>query len=133
MVLRMSEKIHLTFTVDGRVVPAVRTTRRQQFSDPYYARYRDYKEYFATVAKQALSKRPSFYCDRGTTVEFDAVAYLRGRRRIDVDNVLKCMFDSCNNILWYDDSQVIKATIEKVIVKKEENERVEVVVTRETP
>lgn len=127
----MSEKIHLSFLVPGRPIPAVRTTRRQQFTDPYYARYRDYKEYFATFAQAALSKRPSFYCDKGTAVEFNAVAYLRGRRRIDIDNILKCMFDSVNNVLWHDDSQVVKATIEKVSVKKEDNERVEVRVSRD--
>lgn len=127
----MSEKIHLSFVVPGRPIPAVRTTRRQQFTDPYYARYRDYKEVFATFAQQALSKRPSFYCDKGTAVEFDAVAYLRGRRRIDVDNLLKSFFDSANQVLWHDDSQVVKATIEKVSVGKEQDERVEVRVSRD--
>lgn len=127
----MSEKIHLSFVVPSRAVPYVRTTRRQMFRDPYYARYRDYKDYFATIAKEALSKRPSFYCDKGTPIEFSAVAYLRGRRRIDIDNILKCMFDSCNNILWHDDSQVVKATIEKVSVGKEQDERVEVRVSRD--
>lgn len=100
------------------------------FRDPYYARYRDYKEYFGTIAGQALSKYPSFYCDKGVAVEFESIAYLRGRRRIDLDNILKGQWDAMTSIIWHDDSQVVKATIEKRSVKKEENERVEVRVIR---
>jgi Holliday junction resolvase RusA-like endonuclease len=82
------------------------------------------------VAKEALQKFPSFYCDRGTAVEFEAVAYLRGRRRIDADNLLKSFMDSMNSIIYHDDSQVVKATVEKRSVDKEENERVEVAIWR---
>lgn len=127
----MSEKIHLSFIIPGRACPFVRTTKRQQFRDIYYARYRDYKEYFGTLAKEAIQKHPSFYCDKGTDVEFHAVAFLRGRRRIDCDNLLKSFLDGACGIIYHDDSQVVKATIEKVSVKKEQDERVEVVVTRE--
>ena len=56
---------------------------------------------------------------------------IRGRRRIDVDNILKCSSMHVTIIVWHDDSQVIKATIEKCSVKKEENERVEVRVSRD--
>jgi Holliday junction resolvase RusA-like endonuclease len=127
----MSEKIHLSFIVPGRAVPFVRTTTRQQFRDPYYARYRDYKDYFSTIATQAISNHPSFYCDKGTPVELSIVSFIRGRRRIDADNLLKSFMDSMNSIIYHDDSQVVKATIEKVSVKKEENERVEVRVSRD--
>ena len=128
----MNEKIYLSFLVPSRPVPYVRTTRRQMFRDQYYARYRDYKEYFSTIAQEALSRYPSFYCDKGVPVEFEAIAYLRGRRRIDADNLLKGFFDSCNSVIWHDDSQVVKATIEKVSVGNEQDERVEVKVIRET-
>lgn len=129
----MSEKIHLSFMVPNRPVPYVRTTRRQMFRDPYYARYRDYKEYFATIAQEALSKYPSFYCDKGVPVEFHSIAYIRGRRRIDLDNILKGQWDSLTSVIWHDDSQVVKATIEKRSVKKEQDERVEVRVSRDEP
>lgn len=101
------------------------------FRDPYYARYRDYKDYFATIAQEAIQKYPSFYCDKGIPLEFHAVAYLRGRRRIDADNLLKSFFDGACGIIYYDDSQIMKATIEKVSVKDEKDERVEVKVSRE--
>lgn len=127
----MSEKVHLTFIVPQRPCAFVRTTQRQQFRDKYYARYRDYKEYFGTFAQQAIQKYPSFYCDKGTDVELYTVAFIRGRRRIDADNLLKSFMDSMNAIIYQDDSQVVKATIEKRSVKKEEDERVEVIVTRE--
>ena len=128
----MSEKIHLSFVVPSRAVPFVRTTRRQMFRDPYYARYHDYKEYFAEMARQALQKFPSFYCDKGIPVQFESIVFIRGRRRMDLDNILKGQWDAMTSVIWHDDSQVVKATIEKVSVKKEQDERVEVKVTRET-
>jgi Holliday junction resolvase RusA-like endonuclease len=127
----MSEKVHLSFVIPGRPCAFVRTTQRQQFRDKYYARYRDYKEYFGSLAKEAIQKYPSFYCDKGTDVELHAVAFIRGRRRIDADNLLKSFMDSMNAIIWNDDSQVVKATIEKCSVKSEKDERVEVRVSRD--
>lgn len=129
----MSEKIHLSFVVPNRPVAYVRTTRRQMFRDPYYAKYRDYKDYFAEMARQALQKFPSFYCHQGVPVEFESIVYIRGRRRMDLDNILKGQWDAMTSVIWHDDSQVVKATIEKVSVSKEQEERVEVKVIRETP
>ena len=124
------DQIHLSFTVPSRPVAYVRTTRRQMHADPYYAKYRDYKQYFSTMALQALQKDRSFYCDERCMVRFEAVVYLKKGRRIDIDNILKTFFDGCNKIIWDDDSQVVQAYIEKVYIPKESDEYVEVRIWR---
>ena len=35
------------------------------------------------------------------------------RRRLDVDNVAKSILDGLNRVLWSDDSQVVKLTVER--------------------
>ena len=51
------------------------------------------------------------------------VVYFNDNRRRDLDNIYKSVTDALNNIAYLDDSQITKATIEKV---KGEPERVEI-------
>lgn len=121
--------MQLQFTIPGRPIPAVRTTQRQKFVDPRYAKYRDYKEYFAMLAQQELNKHHLPRFSKDEDVVFNAKIYLYSKRRIDIDNLLKSFFDASNSILWYDDSQVVKASVEKIYVGKKDEERVEVLVS----
>lgn len=98
------------------------------YVDVNYFKYRDYKNTVSWEAKICLSKLSEHY-DREGPMQFEGKAYLHGRRRIDIDNILKALFDGCNKIVWRDDSQVTKATIEKIGIRKAEVERVEIVIT----
>jgi len=118
--------MQLQFTVPGRPVPAVRTTQRQKFVDPRYAKYRDYKDYFAMLAQHELNKHRLASFSKDEPIVFNAKVYLYSKRRVDVDNLLKSFFDASNRILWHDDSQVVKASVEKIFVSKKDEERVEI-------
>lgn len=120
----------LSFIVPGRAVPCVRTTQRQKYVCKYYARYQDYKAFFGMIAKHARNKhKGDFYADKGTPVALEAIVYLAGKRRVDVDNLLKTFMDACNQMVWNDDSQVQRAYVEKEFAESAGQERVEITIT----
>lgn len=45
------------------------------------------------------------------------------RKKLDIDNFGKLLLDSCNKIIWEDDSQIVKQTVEKKYSR--ENPRIE--------
>ena len=52
--------------------------------------------------------------------------YFKDKRKHDWDNYMKIASDACNGILWKDDEQVIKATIQKYYDPK--NPRIEITI-----
>ena len=44
----------------------------------------------------------------------------------DVDNYLKSALDGCNKVVWVDDRQVIRATVEKISCQHAKEERMEI-------
>lgn len=51
---------------------------------------------------------------------------------MDIDNIIKALFDSCNQVLWNDDSQVSYVNCKKEHVGKSEEERVEITIRKVT-
>ena len=46
-------------------------------------------------------------------VEVSIILYPRDKRLLDIDNVCKCVLDSMNGIIYDDDQQVWKLTVER--------------------
>jgi len=59
-----------------------------------------------------------------TSIELDIKLYFGTKRRSDWDNFHKLSMDALSGIVWEDDSQIIKATVEKHYSK--ENPRIEI-------
>jgi Holliday junction resolvase RusA-like endonuclease len=95
---------------DGRIpgdpFPARRpkfdSRSRRSYEDP---KYRDAKEALAgelLIGRVGLEVRRPSEALIQVTVGF----YRRTRNTVDVDNLLKTLFDAANGVLWLDDSQV---------------------------
>lgn len=112
----------LHFIIPGRIVPAVRTTQKQKFVDPRYKKYHQYKQYIGYIASQEIKKN-NFVCIEKKPIYFKAITYLATKHRIDVDNILKSLFDGLNKIVWKDDSLVYSAMICKEFIKDKDNEK----------
>lgn len=88
-----------SFTVDGPIVPYVRTTQRQKFCDPRYKRYQAFKQYVRSIATRS-----------GVPEELEKVSkyaiYVsvrwKQKARSDLDNILKGVMDS----LWSQDRRI---------------------------
>lgn len=107
--------------IPGRPVPAVRMTQRSKFKNKQALRYLEYKERIGWEAKAA--KIPKFH---GRNIHVNAVAYLCAGPEPDVDNLGKAFLDGLNAIVWDDDRQVRKLTVEKRFVENKEAQRVEI-------
>jgi Holliday junction resolvase RusA-like endonuclease len=46
-------------------------------------------------------------------IEIDVKLYFGTKRRCDIDNFNKILFDSLTGVVWEDDSQVMRSTTEK--------------------
>ena len=101
----------MKLVIPGRPVPAVRMTQRSKFISKQAQRYLEYKNIIGWTAKVAgFRPKHSLY-------EVAATAYIDLRKRdMDVDNLAKSLIDGLNGIVWHDDRQVVKLSIEKVYV-----------------
>lgn len=52
-------------------------------------------------------------------LEVEAKIYLGSKRKADIDNFNKILYDSLTGIIWEDDSQIIKATTWKLYSKED--------------
>jgi Holliday junction resolvase RusA-like endonuclease len=130
------------FTIDGAAVPA----GRPRFStlgghvravDPQKSR--DYKQYVKMVASQhkpaepiagpvflevtvfrpmpkSFSKKKRWFAEQG---------HIWPTTKPDCSNFIKLLEDACNQIIWKDDSQIVRLIVEK---RYSENPRVEITV-----
>ena len=113
--------------IPGRPVPAVRMTGRGKWKKPEAQRYLDYK---AQVGWQALAQTTKPITGY---VAVNVRVYLWGKNTPmgndgDCDNYLKAGLDALNGIVWVDDRQVIKATVEKIATRAQAEERMEIYV-----
>lgn len=108
--------MEIAFTVPGRPVPAVRMTQRGKYVKPVAQRYLAYKETVGWIAKQATIQPTR----KAVTVYIRV--FMHGKVA-DVDNLAKSIMDGCNKIVWEDDRQVEKLTVERFKCG-EESERV---------
>ncbi|MDQ7094192.1 RusA family crossover junction endodeoxyribonuclease [Desulfosporosinus sp. PR] len=110
--------------IPGRPVPAVRMTGRGKYVKPEAINYLNYKHQIGWLALNK-SKKPII-----KPIVVKVKVYLHGKstpmgRDGDVDNYLKSALDGCNKVVWVDDRQVMKATVEKVPCRAKE-ERMEI-------
>lgn len=93
-----------TFTVHGRIVPAVRMTQRGKFTSVQASRSLAYKDQIGWTARQAGAA----IIDGPITLVVVASVF---KRKWDASNVLKIAEDALNGVCWRDDSAVIDARI----------------------
>ncbi len=119
----MVKEIKITLT--GKPVStnhAYKSTCRGKFVTVYMAAdAKDIKQEWQIQAQQQY-KGKILVGDVEVTVRF----YHKDKRKHDIDNYFKLLFDSLSGILWEDDVQITRLTAVKSIDK--ENPRIEVVV-----
>ncbi len=92
----------MTFYVPGPPVPKPRPRKGK-----YNNVYQPDTGYEDTVAWEALlARRVPFNADFRGKVKVTMALRVKGRG--DADNYAKAILDSCNKILWRDDSQVVE-------------------------
>lgn len=101
----------LLFVVPGCPVPkqSFRSTRRGFFTD---SRTRQHQDQVRLYAMAAVSRHLGGKKLEGR-VELHAAFWLPDRRRVDIDNLSKCLLDGMKNEVFADDSVVCRATLEK--------------------
>ena len=52
------------------------------------------------------------------TMQVDLIFYLAHHKRVDCDNLSKCVLDALNGIAWLDDAQVVDLHVQKVFCQK---------------
>lgn len=84
------------------------------------------KEWEQAVGLQVLCDHPGIHaCDfqhLGVRIAF----YTKRGERRDLDNLVKCILDACNNVVWRDDVQVHE--IHTRLIRGDANPRVELLV-----
>jgi crossover junction endodeoxyribonuclease RusA len=65
---------------------------------------------FKTAVKEICTDLPSF---GDQPIEISIVLYPRNKRLLDIDNVCKAILDSMNGLLYTDDQQVWKLSVER--------------------
>lgn len=115
----------IQFTVPGDVVPWARAGRGGGFTFTP-AKQRNYMAVLKDYASQALGDRPvieNAVFLRVTAVYAVPKSWSKKRRehpghqwktsRPDADNISKIVKDALNTVVWRDDAQVVKLTVEK--------------------
>jgi len=62
-------------------------------------------------AVQEICRNVATFGDK--PVEVSIILYPRDKRLLDIDNICKCVLDSMNGIIYDDDQQVWKLTVER--------------------
>ena len=115
----------MLITIPGRPTPAVRMTNRGKYVKPAAIRYLAYKEHIGWMALTQTRKpiiKPVIVNVKVFLYGVTSPMGLDG----DVDNYLKSALDGCNKVVWVDDRQVRKATVEKISCQYAKEERMEI-------
>ena len=99
----------VNFTVPGQPVPKGRPRLGRDSHTYTPPRTKAYEKKVATIAKLAMLGRPPFEFSVSVTI----YAFIKGRRRIDWDNIAKSITDAMNKIVYEDDSQIDEAHVVK--------------------
>lgn len=75
-----------------------------------------YEKTVAMFARRAMGRILPTKNPVRVKIEF----FLKSRKRVDIDNLIKSLLDGCNRIVWLDDSQVVSLSAEKVLHATEE-------------
>ncbi len=73
----------------------------------------EYKKAISQAAKIAMCGREPVTCAVKMTVKLYRKYKIISRRFGDFDNLAKAITDACNKIVYADDSQIVRCTIEK--------------------
>lgn len=104
----------IIFLVDGEPVPKQSTRfdgRGRAHTDP---RVKAWQDKVTFVARSAMQDNPPIV----GPVAVRLVFVLGNRRRVDLDNLAKCVSDALNGIVFKDDSQVVNLHLVKHVMKK---------------
>jgi len=115
--------VSLAFTVEGRPVPK----GRPRFGNGHAytpAKTRAYENAVQWAAAAQLAGKPCPAFPTGD-VKLTITAYLFGKARPDIDNVVKAISDALNSIAYTDDRQVAWIDARRIACKRIE-QRVEV-------
>ena len=74
---------------------------------------RDYRQLCQWAAKMAMKGAEPLKCAVAATVKIYRRFQPTSRRFGDVDNFLKALFDALNQIVFDDDSQIVRCSVEK--------------------
>ena len=103
----------IEFTVQGTPIPK-QSYRAVKGGGYLYPRVVAWQQLVSTFARQAMAGIPPMKGDLAMTIQF----VLPDRRRKDLDNLNKAIFDSCNGIVFEDDSQVVDLHLTKKVDKQ---------------
>jgi Holliday junction resolvase RusA-like endonuclease len=84
-------------------------TQRGKFVKPQAQRYLEYKSFAGWCAKSHFTKP----IQKGKSVRVKINFFLCGGQTPDIDNLIKSILDSLNNIAWEDDKQVVSVEAER--------------------
>ena len=101
------------FFVSGTPIPK-QSYRAVKGGGYLYPRVVAWEQQVSLFARQAMAGRPPMKGDLAMTVKF----VLPDHRRRDLDNLNKAIFDSCNGIVFEDDSQVVDLHLTKKVDKR---------------
>lgn len=73
------------------------------------------KESYQWQAKSQIKSKELLPGD----IEIQVQLYFGNKRKNDIDNFNKILYDSLTGIVWVDDSQIVKVTTEKLYDKKD--------------
>ena len=122
----------IAFTVLGTPIPKARArvvAGGRAFTPERTSRYEKTVGAYALQARLRASRDARWPLDARYSVE---IAVYRKRDDGDIDNLAKSALDGCNGVVWDDDRQVKKLTIERF--ECDVTERMEITVeTREAP
>lgn len=101
----------LEFTVPGDPVPKqrARIVRRGVYTPKETVEAERTVGWYAVQAMAAQGVRPDLDVDYALSCVF----HLSNFRRVDIDNLQKLIQDALQNVVWRDDSQVMRSEAEK--------------------
>ena len=114
----------IRFVVSGQPVPKQRPClggRGQVYTPPKTVQW---EQQVGWQCRIAMSHTDPIDGDVSITMCF----YRSGRRKVDLDNLVKSVSDGLNGVAYLDDNQVVE--LHAYLFKGQDNPRVEVVITR---
>ena len=102
----------INFVADVEPIPQARPRfSRGRCFEP--KRNTEYKKQIAQAARSAMGEREPMTCELSAVIKLYRKFKSSSRRFGDWDNLGKAICDACNKIIYADDSQIVRCTVEK--------------------
>ena len=88
------------------------------------------KEAEEAIAWQVKASSPALFCDSETLFGIRLIFCQATYQRRDIDNMVKLVLDSCDNVVWKDDNQVVEINAYKIPNVGEQFARTEICIYR---